>query len=959
MGRARRWLLTATAIVGGAAWWGLAPPPATVGQVGEAAWPGRAEGDVFDQLRSDYLREVAPILASRCYACHTSNRFAKQLPLVTRWSDSARTMVDNDILLGRKSLDLSDGFPFTRDGKWNLTIQADLLAKLEVVVRDGTMPPLRFLAAHPSARLSPDDAATVAAWASAAQSRLTGQTAISGPAGDVSRRLNKSCGGCHGPQRTLDGPEVSDLADVIAQGWVVPGDGDGSKLLQVITSGDMPPSGGAPALLEAALRAWITAGAPVEETVPPALSRDALLAAVRYDLERLPVGNRRFVRYFSAEHLERVRSSPGEAARAADALRLVMSSFSRTPSAAPVTLVCGTVAVWRVDLGVIGLSPAALRVVEDGYPLNWEPVGAAGEDAAAIARATGAEVTVMALDWFIRMATLPPLYPALARTPDRLAELAEEQGIDLCSLEEGPQRAALERSGVSQFHRAVERRETSSGSLWISYDFNSRSGEADLFSFPLGPPCLGGSQGFEAAGNEVIYSLPNGLLAFALFDRRGRRLDVDAPQAIVQDGARAISNALSCMKCHAGGLLPAEDDLRARHQALLSDARTDDLYADPTHLKFLLEQDNEAFAAAVLRAGVSPLHAAPPVNVVAARFEADVTLGEVAGLLGVSDESLSDTLQALPADHPLRPLVTTGRASRESLLERFSDLVLLGRFGRPLPAREPLPFDDEARRARLVIPDAVSSSTGYRLRPISGPDGPLLVGVTEVTQAQWGAAMDTEAPLGCAREAVARTNGALAPSGAELPAICVTFRDAIRLANRMSIRDGLEPAYVLRDNDVLSREESNGYRLPTPAEWDAAAGGGRFAGAEDLTEVCAIGNLLTATDERALQGGATHGDAPDTATFSCTDGFAGLAPVGSFDETEDGLLDLTGNAGEWIWRGGVARPVLLSDAQLWRGGSWRDGPETGTLRAEHRVAGDEPLDHVGVRLIRRVETQDR
>ena len=162
---------------------------------------------------------------------------------------------------------------------------------------------------------------------------------------------------------------------------------------------------------------------------------------------------------------------------------------------------------------------------------------------------------------------------------------------------------------------------------WRSYDFSDNTDRQNIFQRPLGP--VAGAAGFVPAGGEIIFNLPNGLQAYMLVDSNGRRID-KAPGDIVSDPKRPdklVENGLSCMGCHAKGLLPKDDQVRAHVQknraAFLATDRDAilALYAPPARLRNLLKSDVERYSGA-LQASGRALVEPEQIETAVLRFEA-------------------------------------------------------------------------------------------------------------------------------------------------------------------------------------------------------------------------------------------------------------------------------------------------------------------------------------------------
>ena len=117
-------------------------------------------------------------------------------------------------------------------------------------------------------------------------------------------------------------------------------------------------------------------------------------------------------------------------------------------------------------------------------------------------------------------------------------------------------------------------------------------------------------------------------------------------------------------------------------------------------------------------------------------------------------------------------------------------------------------------------------------------------------------------------------------------------------------------------NDAQSYCAWSGTRLPTEAEWEYAARGGREGAPFPW------GDELEPAGEQRMN--VFQGTFP--ADNTCDDGYEGTAPVGSFPANGFGLHEVTGNVWEWT--------ADWFDPEYYRGSPRRDprGPESGGMR---------------------------
>ena len=164
--------------------------------------------------------------------------------------------------------------------------------------------------------------------------------------------------------------------------------------------------------------------------------------------------------------------------------------------------------------------------------------------------------------------------------------------------EKGVVRAGVRASGVSRNNRVVERHDSAFGAYWKSYDFATSQGEQNIFTNPLR---------LRPDGGEMVFNLPNGMQAYYIADRDGKRID-SAPIEIVSDRNHpddpVVRNGISCMGCHYAGMKTFKDEVRPVIQA--STASTFDrstalaLYPPQETVDKLVQRDAERFSGAIV-----------------------------------------------------------------------------------------------------------------------------------------------------------------------------------------------------------------------------------------------------------------------------------------------------------------------------------------------------------------------
>ncbi len=194
-----------------------------------------------------------------------------------------------------------------------------------------------------------------------------------------------------------------------------------------------------------------------------------------------------------------------------------------------------------------------------------------------------------------------------------------------------------------------------------------------------------------------------------------------------------------------------------------------------------------------------------------------------------------------------------------------------------------------------------------------------LIAETEVTQAQYQRVMD---------RAPSYFRGT--SEDARRPVESVSWLDAVTYCNRLSALEGRSPAYTIEDEGVRWVPETDGYRLPTEAEWEVAARAGTttatYAGDLDI-----LGRrnapVLDAIAWYGGNSGSAHRRAVNSAGWNEKqhphDG-ASTHPVRTKNPNRLGLYDMLGNVHEWTWDPWADPPPMAeADPMGPAHGDWR------------------------------------
>lgn len=300
--------------------------------------------------------------------------------------------------------------------------------------------------------------------------------------------------------------------------------------------------------------------------------------------------------------------------------------------------------------------------------------------------------------WFVTNALTEPRYHELLGVGDDEADYIRLAGVNEREADRrGAQvRGAVLFSEVAHHNRLLERTPTvliyGKGTYQKSYDFKTSIDLQDVLKDLLID---------QADAYEVIFNLPNGLLGFAVFDAKGKRLD--KADGDVANNRRLkfrdtqVRTAYHCIGCHLPdkGWIDVDDEVRAlasKSVTLLSDAvsKTDPRRGDRIRQKYLKVDYNslllgdqavvEAAVEAATRLGdrrglTCAETAKTTTDVVYEYLELPVTLAQLAAELGYPQEKVLLACQTAGLDSVFVVLRAGRRARRDQIEAGFARIA--------------------------------------------------------------------------------------------------------------------------------------------------------------------------------------------------------------------------------------------------------------------------------------------
>jgi len=393
-----------------------------------------------------------------------------------------------------------------------------------------------------------------------------------------------------------------------------------------------------------------------------ALNMDDVFELIDYDVSAQDIEDRPYIRYLSLANRRNAGLCEPDLDVERAAMIKMVNSVSGSPNVALPQPIDASRLIYRIDLrdydwdqpvNVDGLNHADMweaLAERDPFLVPW--VGDAADD---VVNATGTTFPVMFVSGLVTAATDASTYYALIGMPENVDDfILVNLGIDRRTnfVDQEVIRAGFSGASAGLPNEAflAERHdiEVRAGYLWQVADFGR-----SVLGDPLGEP---------RGERELIFTLPNGMLAFAFADSNGNRVE---QAAAISDNPQLPLRA--SFGRYAFGVLVSDQVREAATSGALSGHISADIiaqvlaiYLEPDQLSGVLDDDRDQYALTLAVAGID-MSASEPISRTYADFADDVDINVAAGDLMLTPDGLQRDLREL--DQSMQVL-DGGRVSR-------------------------------------------------------------------------------------------------------------------------------------------------------------------------------------------------------------------------------------------------------------------------------------------------------
>jgi serine/threonine-protein kinase len=511
--------------------------------------------------------------------------------------------------------------------------------------------------------------------------------------------LRVNCGQCHGPQLSSADARagmnyIEDIDRLVNEGKLIPLNAAESPVVVRMREGSMPPlnnEGPRPSDRDIAQVAdfiddplfW-PEYRPAESCEGQLITFDDLYQAVETDVRGLEGNDVENARYITLTNRYNAGSCGNTLDRERFAMVKMLNMLSTRASVGAPVAIDDAELIYRIDIRDYDWD-REINVNGQTFNDGWEAIIAnnpyavpfEGQDAENIRDDTGTDVPIMTADSMLAVATVGDVYYGLIGVDvgGSLQDFIENDlGINVQdNLEDGDAvRAGTTRSAISREDRVVERHEIGvrQGVFWQSFDADP-DGNGSIFSDPFD---------FDRGGTDVIFTLPNGMLAFIIADANDQIVGESNLLLDTFQEDFIARTAVSCSNCHAQGFNMVTDEVR---QFVIDNLRrleredfeiVEEIYLQPAEFAEYIAEDSRNFQASLEFVGL-PTSGADPVAADFRRFNVDVDLPTAAGELGLTPQELDDFLNLL--DPRLAPLRNGVGISRDDFTDTFEESLCI------------------------------------------------------------------------------------------------------------------------------------------------------------------------------------------------------------------------------------------------------------------------------------------